>query len=634
MNRFHTVCRFALVLALLPITYTVAAQNTANVRSGKAGRSGGAGARAGEISSPGVNHTFILGGEDFLLDGKPFQIISGEIHPGRVPAEYWRHRIQMAKAMGCNTISAYLFWNHHESTEGIYDFRTGNRDISLFIDIAAKEGMWVIIRPGPYVCAEWEFGGIPPYLLRTPGIKVRCMDPVYMKAAEKYISRLADVLRPHLINNGGPVLMIQIENEYGSYGNDRNYLFALKAIWEKSGIDIPFFTGDGPTTYMLEAGTLPGCAVGLDSGSSEEDFRLARKMNPGVPVFSSETYPGWLTHWGEDWARADTASLLREVRFLMDNRKSFNFYVIHGGTNFGFTAGANSGGKGYEPDLTSYDYDAPINEQGRATPKYMALRKLIGSYLPKKTNLPPIPEPIPAMGFGETELVPFTSVWDNMPEPVLTVQPKPFETFGQDYGFMLYRTRLTGHKSGKLTVIDIHDYATVFLDGKYIGTLDRRLGINSIDLPASGSEYPLLEIFTEAMGRINFAHAMIDRKGITDRVILNGMTLMNWEIMGFPMNDGYAASLKATDGAVAKPGIFFRGILNLDQTADTFIDMTNFVKGIVWVNGHNLGRYWEIGPQTRLYCPASWLHSGENEIIVFDLHKTTPGTVRGFETMN
>jgi len=634
MNRFHTVCRFALVLALLPITYTVAAQNTANVRSGKAGRSGGAGARAGEISSPGVNHTFILGGEDFLLDGKPFQIISGEIHPGRVPAEYWRHRIQMAKAMGCNTISAYLFWNHHESTEGIYDFRTGNRDISLFIDIAAKEGMWVIIRPGPYVCAEWEFGGIPPYLLRTPGIKVRCMDPVYMKAAEKYISRLADVLRPHLINNGGPVLMIQIENEYGSYGNDRNYLFALKAIWEKSGIDIPFFTGDGPTTYMLEAGTLPGCAVGLDSGSSEEDFRLARKMNPGVPVFSSETYPGWLTHWGEDWARPDTASLLREVRFLMDNRKSFNFYVIHGGTNFGFTAGANSGGKGYEPDLTSYDYDAPINEQGRATPKYMALRKLIGSYLPKKTNLPPIPEPIPAMGFGETELVPFTSVWDNMPEPVLTVQPKPFETFGQDYGFMLYRTRLTGHKSGKLTVIDIHDYATVFLDGKYIGTLDRRLGINSIDLPASGSEYPLLEIFTEAMGRINFAHAMIDRKGITDRVILNGMTLMNWEIMGFPMNDGYAASLKATDGAVAKPGIFFRGILNLDQTADTFIDMTNFVKGIVWVNGHNLGRYWEIGPQTRLYCPASWLHSGENEIIVFDLHKTTPGTVRGFETMN
>lgn len=587
----------------------------------------------GTLKTTTGNNSFVLGTGDFLLNGKPFQIISGEIHPARVPAEYWRHRIEMAKAMGCNTVSAYLFWNHHESTEGIYDFRTGNRNISRFITIAAEEGMWVIIRPGPYVCAEWEFGGIPPYLLRHPDIKIRCMDPVYMKAAERYISRLADVLRPHLVTNGGPILMIQIENEYGSYGNDRNYLFALRAIWEKSGIDVPFFTGDGPTPYMLEAGTLPGCAVGLDSGSSEKDFELARKMNPDVPVFSSETYPGWLTHWGEDWARPDTAELLREVKFLMDNRKSFNFYVIHGGTNFGFTAGANSGGKGYEPDLTSYDYDAPINEQGRPTPKYMALRKLIGSYLPKKAKLPPVPDPIPSTGFPETELVPFTSVWQNMPVPHVAVQPRPFEAFSQDYGFMLYRTRLTGHKSGKLTVSEIHDYATVFVDGKYIGTLDRRLGINSINLPPAGTEYPLLEIFTEAMGRINFAHQMIDRKGITDRVTLNGMTLMNWEIFGFPMSDGYVETLAASDENLTKPGVFFRGTFNLGEPADTFIDMTNFMKGFVWVNGHNLGRYWEIGPQTRLFCPAPWLKKGANEIIIFDLHKTTPGPVRGFESM-
>ncbi len=587
----------------------------------------------GTLKTTTGNNSFVLGTGDFLLNGKPFQIISGEIHPARVPAEYWRHRIEMAKAMGCNTVSAYLFWNHHESTEGIYDFRTGNRNISRFITIAAEEGMWVIIRPGPYVCAEWEFGGIPPYLLRHPDIKIRCMDPVYMKAAERYISRLADVLRPHLVTNGGPILMIQIENEYGSYGNDRNYLFALRAIWEKSGIDVPFFTGDGPTPYMLEAGTLPGCAVGLDSGSSEKDFELARKMNPDVPVFSSETYPGWLTHWGEDWARPDTAELLREVKFLMDNRKSFNFYVIHGGTNFGFTAGANSGGKGYEPDLTSYDYDAPINEQGRPTPKYMALRKLIGSYLPKKAKLPPVPDPIPSTSFPETELVPFTSVWQNMPVPHVAVQPRPFEAFSQDYGFMLYRTRLTGHKSGKLTVSEIHDYAAVFVDGKYIGTLDRRLGINSINLPPAGTEYPLLEIFTEAMGRINFAHQMIDRKGITDRVTLNGMTLMNWEIFGFPMSDGYVETLAASDENLTKPGVFFRGTFNLGEPADTFIDMTNFMKGFVWVNGHNLGRYWEIGPQTRLFCPAPWLKKGANEIIVFDLHKTTPGPVRGFESM-
>lgn len=610
MNDKHAICRTVLFLAFFIMSASLGAQQR------------------------GSMHTFTLGTEEFLLDGKPFQIISGEIHPGRIPEEYWRHRIRMVKAMGCNTISAYLFWNHHENEEGIYDFRTGNRDIAKFISTAAEEGMWVLIRPGPYVCAEWELGGIPPYLLRTQGIKLRCMDPVYMKAAERYISRLADVLRPCLVTNGGPVLMIQIENEYGSYGNDRNYLIALKEIWERSGIDVPFFTGDGPTTYMLEAGTLPGCAVGLDSGSSEKDFELARKMNPGVPVFSSETYPGWLTHWGEEWARPDTAELLREVKFLMDNRKSFNFYVIHGGTNFGFTAGANSGGKGYEPDLTSYDYDAPIDEQGRATPKYMALRKLIGSYLPKREKLPAIPDPIPAMAFPETDLVPFTSVWNNMPCPVLSVQPKPFEAYGQDYGFMLYSTRLTGHKRGKLTVIDLHDYATVFLDGKYLGTLDRRLGINSIELPQTDSEYPLLEIFTEGMGRINFAHSMIDRKGITDRVILNGMTLMNWEVRGYPMSDGYVESLEATAVEMTRPGVFFRGTLKLDERADTFIDMTNFVKGFVWVNGHNLGRYWEIGPQTRLYCPASWLRDGENEIIVFDLHKTTPGSVRGFPAMN
>ncbi len=579
-------------------------------------------------------HTFALGGEEFLLDGKPFQIISGEMHPARIPGEYWRHRIQMAKAMGCNTISAYLFWNHHESREGIYDFHTGNRDISRFIATAQEEGMWVIIRPGPYVCAEWEFGGLPPYLLRHPGIKIRCTDPVYMKAVERYISRLADELRPHLVSNGGRILMIQIENEYGSYGNDRSYLTALKEIWVKSDIDVPFFTGDGPTEYMLEAGTLPGCAVGLDSGSSEKDFELARKMNPGVPVFSSETYPGWLTHWGEDWARPDTSELLREVKFLMDTRKSFNFYVIHGGTNFGFTAGANSGGKGYEPDLTSYDYDAPINEQGRATPKYMALRKLIGSYLPKRTQLPPIPEPVPAMSFPETELVPFTSIWYYIPFPYLSVQPQPFEAFGQDYGFMLYTTELIGHKGGKMTVTELHDYATVFLDGKYVGTLDRRLGIKAIDLPRSSSERPVLEIFVEAMGRINFAQAMIDRKGITDRVTLNGMTLMNWQVHGLPMNDLFVSSLRETDGDMTKAGLFFKGKVNLAEPADTFIDMTNFVKGFVWVNGHNLGRYWEIGPQTRLYCPASWLKKGENEIIVFDLHKTTPGSVTGFPAMN
>jgi beta-galactosidase len=583
--------------------------------------------------SQSQKHTFALGTSDFLLDGTPFQIIGGEMHPARIPAEYWRHRIKMAKAMGCNTIAAYIFWNYHEPSEGVYDFSSGNHNIRKFIEIVKEEGMWLILRPGPYVCAEWELGGIPPYLLRIPDIKVRCMDPRYMTAAEKYMGKLAAEIKPYLITNGGPVLMLQVENEYGSYGNDRNYMARLKEVWTENGINIPFFTGDGPTTYMLEAGSLPGCAVGLDSGSSLADFELANRMNPGVPVFSSETYPGWLTHWGEKWAKPDTADLMKEVKFLMDNKKSFNLYVIHGGTNFGFTAGANSGGKGYEPDVTSYDYDAPIDEQGNATPKYIALRKLIGSYLPKGKKIAPVPDPVPSIEISSVKMEVFTSVWKNLPGPLKSVQPKPFEGYGQDYGFIVYKTTLTGHKKGKLTVTDIHDYATVFLNGEYIGKLDRRDGLNTIIIPESKVPNPVLEIFVEAMGRINFAQYIIDRKGITDRVTLNGMTLMNWEVYNLPMDDKFIASLIPSDKPEMKNGIFFRGVFNLEKTGDTFIDISNYQKGIVWVNGNNLGRFWNIGPQKRLYCPESWLKSGVNEILVFDLHQLTSESVAGQKTI-
>jgi beta-galactosidase len=578
-------------------------------------------------------HTFTLGTSEFLLDGQPYQIISGEMHPARIPAEYWRHRIKMTKAMGCNTISAYIFWNFHESEEGVYDFTTGNHNLGEFIRIVEEEGMWLILRPGPYVCAEWELGGIPPYLLRIPDIKLRCMDPRYMAAAEKYISKLAEEIKPFLITKGGPLLMIQIENEYGSFGNDRNYLMRLKEVWKNNGIDVPTFTGDGPTTYMLEAGSLPGSAVGLDSGSSLADFALANKMNPGVPVFSSETYPGWLTHWGEKWAKPDTAALLKDVKFLMDNKKSFNFYVIHGGTNFGYTAGANSGRKGYEPDVTSYDYDAPVNEQGLATPKYIALRKLLGSYLPKGKKLPPVPENIPSIQIEPFEMQPFTSAWDNLPAPLASVQPKTFEAYGQDYGFILYKTELIGHKKGKLTVTDIHDYATVFLNGTYIGKLDRREGINTIDIPQTDVAVPVLEILVEGMGRINFAQNLIDRKGITDRVTLNGMTLMNWKVFNLPMDKQYIYNLRSSGKTTNKPGIFFKGNFSLIRTGDTFFDISNFKKGVVWVNGHNLGRFWDIGPQKRLYCPASWIKQGMNEIIIFDLHQTEGKPVTGMPTM-
>ena len=580
-------------------------------------------------------HSFALGPTDFLLDGQPLQIISCELHPARIPVEYWTHRIRMAKAMGCNTIAAYLFWNYHEPSEGKFDFTTGNRDVAKFVKAVQAEGMWMLLRPGPYVCAEWDFGGLPPYLLKDPELRVRSLYPRYMQAAERYMAALAAVIKPLLVTRGGPVLMVQIENEYGSYGNDRNYMKRLRDVWTTLGVDVPFFTGDGPTPFMLEAGSLPGAAVGLDSGSNEKHWELARSIVPGVPVFSSETYPGWLTHWGEQWQAPSVPNLIKEVTFLLANRKSFNFYVAHGGTNFGFTAGANSGGKGgYEPDVTSYDYDAPIGEQGNATPKYHALRNLMASHLPAGVTLPPVPNPIPATAVSEFAMTPLTSVWDQLPKPIAAVNPRSFEAYGQNQGLVLYRTTLVGRKSGRLLVTDLHDFATVFVDGKFVGTIDRRLGEKSVELPATTNAMPVLDILVEGMGHINFAQDMIDRKGITDRVALAGMTLMNWQVYLLPLADTWVAGLKPTTPSIdPRQGRFFHGSFALDTPADTFIDMSGYKKGMVWVNGHNLGRFWDVGPQTRLYCPAPWLRAGRNEVVVLDLLGTDAAPLRGAATL-
>ncbi|MFN8255871.1 MAG: beta-galactosidase [Bacteroidales bacterium] len=572
-------------------------------------------------------NTFTLGDKDFLLNGKPFQIRAGEIHPNRIPKIYWRQRIQMAKAMGLNTVASYIFWNYFETEEGKFDFTSENRDMAEFFKIVQEEGMFLFLRPGPYCCAEYDFGALPLYLLKYPDIRIRCMDPRYTWAVERYVTELAKIVKNYQITNGGPIFMLQIENEYGSYGNDRDYLNWLMQLWRKNGIDIPFSTGDGPTNYMLDAGALPGCAVGLDSGSEEAHWELAYKMNPGVPVFSSETYPGWLTHWGEKWAKVSTDDIVKEVDFLMKNKKSFSLYVFHGGTNFGFTAGANAFADknlpvgithNFMPDVTSYDYDAPLTEQGRVTEKYLALRKLIQHYL-KNEKLPDIPSEIPAITIPEIKMEYFTSIWDHLPKPVRVSQPQPMEYLNQYHGMIMYRTSLVGHKSGKLVLRELHDYALVYVDGKFIGTIDRRLNQNSIEIPKTEAKNPVLEIFVQEMGHINFAEFMIDRKGITERAVLNGMTLMNWEVFQFPMDEKWIVSLEKSQTNHNKQLNFFKGSFRIDQVADTYFDMSNFKKGYVWVNGHNLGHFWEIGPQKRLYCPAEWLKKDLNEIIVFDL---------------
>lgn len=581
-----------------------------------------------------AGHQFSLGKNDFLLDGKPYQIISGEIHPARVPREYWQHRIRMIKAMGCNTVAAYIFWNYHETSEGVFDFNTGNRNIAEFVKLCQQEGMWVLFRPGPYVCAEWDFGGLPSYLLKIPDIKIRCLDSRYMAAVERYVQRLSTAVKELQVDKGGPILMWQVENEYGSYGNDKAYMETLATLWRQNGITVPFYTADGPTPYMLDAGTIKGAAIGLDSGSDSAAFAQATKHNPEVPAFSSETYPGWLTHWGEKWARPDTNALKEEVEFLLRNRKSFNLYVIHGGTNFGYTAGANTfSPTQYQPDLTSYDYDAPIDESGNATVKYHLLRRLVTQYT--GATPPAIPASIPHIAIPAFSLQKSHHLFD-YPLPVIkTAQPQPMENFGQNQGLILYKTKLVGHKSGKLKIWEPHDYALVFLNGKFIDTVHRDGGKWEVDLPKTEVKDPELQILVEGMGHINFAQFMIDRKGITDRVTLNGMTLMNWETTLLPLDEKFVQLPKPNTASqpANQPGYFFTGSFELNQTGDTYFDMSRYVKGVVFVNGHNLGRFWHIGPQQRLYCPASWLKKGKNEIIVFDLHATEAQPVAAFQSM-
>jgi len=576
----------------------------------------------------GQQRDFRLGEKDFLLNGKPFRIMAGEIHYQRIPREYWADRLTKLKAAGLNTVGTYVFWNALEPEPGQWDF-TGDNDLAAFVRTAQRIGLWVIIRPGPYACAEWDFGGLPAWLLRTPDIKVRCSDPRYLAACESYILKLGDVLRDLQVRRGGPVLLVQVENEYGSYGNDRDYLLALKAFWEKAGIETPLYTADGATPYMLEAGSLPGAAIGLDPGTNEKEFAEAARLERGVPVFCSELYPGWLTHWGEDWARVKTEEVLPDLRWLLDNGKSFSLYMFHGGTNFGFTAGANFSDK-YQPDVTSYDYDAPLDEAGRPTPKYFAIRDLLARYQPKGARLPDLPEPLPAITIPAIVLDETASIFDNLPPAVRSPQPGPMESYGQNHGFILYRTKLLGHRGGKLAVTELHDYGCVYVDGRLVGTIDRTKAETGLDIPKGEPANETMDILVEGMGRINYGPRLLDRKGITDRVTLNNMTLMAWDVCPLPMDEDYLARLRFGRRKAERPANFFRGTFDLPNVGDTYLDMSGWTKGVVWVNGHNLGRYWKLGPQKRLFCPAPFLRQGTNEIIVFDLQALEPARVAGF----
>ncbi|HEX7340424.1 MAG TPA: beta-galactosidase [Rhodanobacteraceae bacterium] len=573
-------------------------------------------------------HKFGFARQQFMLDGQVFQIRSGQMDPIRIPREHWRQRIRMAKAMGLNTIALYVMWNALESEPGKFDLDTGRCDFAHFIDLCAAEGMWVYLRPGPYVCAEWDFGGLPTYLLRDPSMRIRDgKDKRYMAAVARYMDAVAPRIKSRMVANGGPILMVQVENEYASFGKDLAYLETLQKMWRARGIEGPFSLSDGLGQIEHTKTYIPGTALGLDGGTH---FAKAQLIAGEAPVWVGEGYTGWLSHWGDkDFQTSHYSTTLRE---LMDAGRSFNLYEVHGGTSFGFGAGANAAADGdsFGADLTSYDYGAPINERGVATGEYHRLRAIIFGVLGRAPVA--MPEPPVAIEFGAVTPTPWASVWDNLPAPREVKHPQANELlFHQPHGLVLYRKRVEVAKAGTLDLPGVHDYATVFADGKLVGTVSRvqAKGVpegHAVEVPAGTRQ---LDILVDCFGHVGYGHYTHDYKGLVEDVRLDGAVLEGWQVYSLPLASGDVARLKPTADASRQPGVFFRARVDLASPADCFVDMSAWHKGYVWVNGHLLGRYWKIGPQQRLYCPQGWWKAGANEVLIFDQQQTHPAPIRG-----
>jgi beta-galactosidase len=554
----------------------------------------------------------------FLLNGQPYQIISGEMHYERIPREYWRAHLQMAKAMGLNTVTTYVFWNLHEPKPGVYDF-SGNLDVAEFIRIAQQEGLNVILRPGPYSCGEWELGGYPAWLLANPRMVLRSNTPAFMEPTTRWMMRLGKELAPLQMDRGGPIIAVQLENEYGSFGDDKVYLERLRQNLLDAGFtDSLLYTADGAGRFTK--GNLPGLLAVATFGTGKARTSLAalKAYQPGMPVMSGEYWDGWFDQWGEKHSVVDQSKIADEYAWMLGQGYSVNLYMFHGGTSFGFMNGANIDGGDYHPDTTSYDYDAPLDESGRPTPLYTTLRNIIARHN-KTTALPPIPVIPPTISIPQFKLTESVSLWKTLPAPIAAPKPLPMEMVGQSYGYILYRTQIAEATRGVLIFDHLHDYAQIYLNGTLAGTLDRRLGQDRlwIDVPNKNTQ---LDVFVENSGRVNYgAWILTERAGLRGSVTLNGNKLTGWQIYSLPMSDPSALPFSSPAAEANSGPMFYRGKFNLTKTGDTFLDMRSMAKGAVWINGHILGRYWDIGPQRTLYVPGPWLKTGENSVIVFDL---------------
>jgi len=578
-----------------------------------------------------TSHLFSTNDSAFILDGKPFQMISGEIHYPRVPREAWRHRMKMAKAMGINTIGTYVFWNVHEPQKGKYDF-SGNNDIAAFVRIANEEGLWVVLRPSPYVCAEWEFGGYPYWLQNEKGLVVRSTEPQYLKAYEKYIRQVGKQLAPLLVTHGGNILLVQVENEYGSYAGDKNYLDINRKMFIDAGFDCILYTCD--PAKDVARGNLPGLFPAVNGVNDPVQMKsLVRQYNNGKgPFYVAEWYPAWFDWWGEKHHTVPASHYTGKLDTLLGAGISVNMYMFHGGTTRGFMNGANYYDSSYyQPQISSYDYDAPLDEAGNATDKFMQFREVIARHLPAGQQLPAVPAAKKTIAIAGIRLTQSAGILSRLPAPKKSPAPLTFEDLGQDYGYVLYRTVTNNEVPGVLKINGLRDYAVVLVNGKKQGVLDLMRKTDSLFINLAKGQQTI-DILVENMGRVNFGPNLLkNKKGITGSVLLNGRELKGWQMFSLPfqtINGIPFSTARSTANALTLK----KGIFTLTETGDTYLDMRGWGKGCAWINGHHLGRYWEIGPQQTLYIPAEWLKKGKNEIVVLDLITAGKSTINSLHT--
>ncbi len=540
------------------------------------------------------------------------------MHYPRVPRAYWRDRMRKMRALGLNTLETYVFWNLHEPHPGKFDF-SGNLDLAEYIRNAQAEGLWVLLRPGPYVCSEWDFGGFPAWLLAAPEMKVRSSDPAFLKAASAYMARVGKETAGLQITRGGPILMVQVENEYGSFGSDKVYMNAIRHMIRDAGFDVTLYTSDGSGKNNLAGGTLDDVLSVInfgDTSNPEREFANFDAFRQNVPRMCGEFWAGWFDHWGEKHHTTPPERTARGLEWMLSRGISCNLYMVHGGTSFGYMSGANFS-RVYEPDISSYDYDSPLDEAGRPTAKFRALQEVIRKHLPEGETLPELPAALPMIAIPKFDLKECVAVTARLPNAVHSPDPKPMEMVSQSYGFILYRKRLDRARKGTLEVAEARDFAVVSQGAKRLGALDRRKQQSKLDVDLAAGEP--LDILVLNLGRTNFGPRLVnDRKGIVGKVTIDGEELRDWEIYPLPFDE--PSRLPFSAKPAAGPALY-RATVQLNELGDTFLDMRGWGIGAAWVNGHMLGRYWKVGPQQSLFVPAPWLKKGANEFIVLDLEE-------------